>query len=539
MTIVADQIYNVLHFNSRRSPVLARGGMVATAQPLASQAGMRMLLQGGNAVDAAVAAAAVLGVTEPFQTGLGGDAFALIYEAATKRVHALNASGPAPRTARLEDYCARGLTTMPHQGPLSWTVPGCVDGWCQMLQRHGSMTLTDVLAPAIIYARDGFPVAPGDATQWQQSEALLRAHPGSCRLLLIDGRAPRAGDIIVQSELAATLMALAEGGRDAFYTGPVADRLVRFSETSGGLLTHADLAAYRAEWQEPIGITYRGQQILECPPNGQGVAALLALKAIEPIDFATLERDGPACWHLLLEAIKYAMTEAAAHVADPRFAPLDLEALLARVPAISPQPSTAMPVFASRPVVRPPPPSDTVFLAVVDDAGNAVSFINSVYGDFGSGWAVDDLGFVLQNRCSGFSLDPAHPNCLAPGKRPYHTIIPAMALREGKPSYVFGITGGFMQPQGHLQLVVNLLDYRMDVQSAIDMPRFWWESDRRVVMEDGLPDATYATLAGWGHDIVRRAGHRGFGGAQIIAIRGDGVRIAGSEPRQDGCAVGY
>lgn len=524
--------YNVARFNSRRSPVLARRGVVATAQPLASLAGMRMLLRGGNAVDAAVAAAAVLGVTEPFQTGLGGDAFALIHVAATGGVHCLNASGPAPRAATLEHYCARGLTAVPTQGPLSWTVPGCVDGWCQMLARHGTMPLAEVLVPAIEYARDGFALAPGDATQWAQSEALLQAHPGARRLLLLDGRAPRAGDIIVQRELAATLTALAEGGRDAFYGGPVADRLVRFSEASGGLLTHADLAGYRAEWQQPISVAYRGHRILECPPNGQGVAALLALRAVENVDFRAMDRSGPLCWHLLIEAIKHGLTEAAAHVADPRFFDVDFDALLARVPDMLPR-------SASLPAELPPPASDTVYLAVVDASGNAVSFINSVYGDFGSGWAVGDLGFVLQNRASGFSLDPLHPNRLEPGKRPYHTIMPAMALRDGKPSFVFGITGGFMQPQGHLQLLVSLLDHGMDVQSAIDLPRFWWEADRRVVVEDGLPDATYAGLADLGHDVVRRAGHRGFGGAQIIAIRPDGVRIAGSEPRHDGCAVGY
>ncbi|MFI4981396.1 MAG: gamma-glutamyltransferase family protein, partial [Nevskiales bacterium] len=470
--------------------------------------------------------------TEPFQTGLGGDCFALIYGSANGRVHALNASGPAPQAARLEDYRARGLTVMPEHGPLSWTVPGCVDGWCQMLHRFGTMTLAKVLEPAIAYARDGFAISPSDATQWLESEALLAAHPGSRRHLLLNGRAPRAGEVMVQPALAATLALLAEGGRDAFYDGPIAERLVRFSEHSGGLLSRADLAQYRAEWQDPIGIDYRAHRVLECPPNGQGIAALLALKAVEHVEFSRTDRDGAACWHVLIEAIKHGMTESAAHVADPRFAAVDIDALL-RSPS-----QVRLPSAASTPHVHPPAASDTVFLGVVDAAGNAVSFINSVYGDFGSGWTVDDLGFPLQNRGEGFSLDPAHPNRLEPGKRPFHTIIPAMALRDGKPAYVFGVTGGFMQPQGHLQMMVNLLDYGMDVQSAIDFPRFWWEGDRRVVVEDGLPDATYGTLASWGHDVVRRDGHRGFGGAQVIAIRSDGVCIAGSEPRQDGSAIG-
>jgi gamma-glutamyltranspeptidase/glutathione hydrolase len=515
---------------------MARHGMIAAAQPLACQAGMRMLLEGGNAIDAAIATAAVLGVTEPFQTGLGGDAFALIYHAATGVVHALNASGPAPMAANLQDYRARNLTSVPKQGPLSWTVPGCVDGWCQMLQRFGSMPLAKVLSPAIQYAKDGFPVAPGDAAQWTQSEASLLAHPGARQLLLVNGRAPRPGEIFVQRQLAATLQAVAEGGRDAFYTGPLADQLVRFSDASGGLLAHTDLAAYRAEWTSPISTTYRGKQVLECPPNGQGVAALLALKAVEDVDFAALPRDGAACLHVLIEAIKHGMTEAAATVADMRFAPFELEAMLARMPAL--QAPTSM-AAASRPGVSPPPPHDTVYLAAVDSAGNAVSFINSVYGDFGSHWASEDLGFVLQNRGSCFSLDPSHPNRLEPGKRPYHTIIPAMLLDDGKPCCVFGVVGGFMQPQGHLQLLVNMLDYGMDVQSAIDLPRFYWQAGRHVVVEGGLPDPVYATLAAWGHEVERRDDHRGMGGAQAIVISPDGVMTAGSEPRQDGCALGY
>ena len=525
--------FNVARFNSRRSPVLARRGVIATAQPLASAAGLRMLLDGGNAIDAAVAAAAVLGVTEPFQTGLGGDCFALIHDPRIGRVYALNASGPAPQAARLEDYLGRGLTAMPEHGPLSWTVPGCVDGWCQMLDRFGTMPLNVVLQPAIGYARDGYAVSPSDATQWQLSEASLSKHPSTRRHLLINGRAPHTGEIMVQSTLADTLAILAEGGRDAFYIGPIADQLVLFSERSGGLLSHTDLAQYRAEWQSPIGLDYCSHRILECPPNGQGIAALLALKSVAHVDFTEHARDSAPCWHLMIEAIKHGMTMSANHVADPRFASLDVETLLCAAPRLQ------LPGSASMPHANPPRGSDTVFIAVVDAAGNAVSFINSVYGDFGSIWMADDLGFVIQNRGWGFSLDPSHPNRLQPGKRPFHTIIPGMALREGKPSHVFGITGGFMQPQGHLQLVISLLNYAMDVQSAIDFPRFWWQGDRLVVAEDGLPDATYAMLANWGHEVERRDGRRGFGGAQIIAIQPDGVCIAGSEPRQDGCAIGF
>jgi gamma-glutamyltranspeptidase / glutathione hydrolase len=525
--------YNVGRFNSRRSPVFARRGVIATAQPMASAAGLRMLLEGGNAIDAAVAAAAVLGVTEPFQTGLGGDCFALVYDATGGETHALNASGPAPAAADWRDYRARGMTAMPEHGPLSWTVPGCVDGWCQMLSRFGSMRLGHVLGPAIHYAREGFAVAPSDAVQWRQSEDLLARQPGTRRHLLIGGRAPRAGDLMRQPALADALMMLAEGGRDAFYAGPIAERLARFSEREGGLLSAADLANYRAEWQPPIGLDYRGHRVLQCPPNGHGVAALLALRSVGSVDFSRYPRDSAECWHLLIEATKHGLTAAAAHVADPRFVPVDVEALLRAAPP------ARLPHIATAPRASPPPPSDTVYLAVVDASGNAVSFINSVYGDFGSLWMADDLGFVVQNRGWGFSLDPAHPNRLEPGKRSYHTIMPRMVTREGKPALVLGITGGMMQPQGQLQLIVSLVDHGMDVQSAIDFPRFWWQGGNQVVVEDGLPEVTYTCLEGWGHDVVRRDEHRGFGGAQIVAVNPEGVRIAGSEPRHDGCAIGH
>jgi gamma-glutamyltranspeptidase/glutathione hydrolase len=523
--------YNIWQFNSRRSPVFAKRGMIAAAHPLASLAGMRMLLAGGNAIDAAVAAAAVLGVVEPYQTGLGGDAFALIYIARDRRVRALNASGPAPARATLESYRARGLDAIPRKSPLAWTVPGCVDGWSQMLEAHGRFTLREVLQPAIEYAEDGFPVAPGDAYSWSLSEAMLQRDPESARTLLLDGRAPRAGELLVQPDLARTLRLLAEGGRDAFYQGEIADRLADFIAEAGGLIDRADLAAYRAEWQEPIYTDYKGMRIVECPPNGQGLAALLALRSVANIDWTAYPRDSPQHWHLLIEAMKHAMVETQRHVADPRFANVPVEQLL----AAAPEPRGWA---ASAPAAKAWGRSDTVYLAVTDSEGNAVSFINSIYEDFGSGRVARGLGFAMQNRGADFSLDPAHPNRIEPRKRPFHTIIPAMMLRDGALQAAFGMSGGFMQPQGHLQMVVNMLDYGLDVQSALDAPRFWWEAGRRVVLEAGVPDTICATLAGWGHDIVRRE-RRGMGGGQIIAALPGNVWVAGSEPRQDGCAIGY
>ena len=505
--------------------------MLATAHPLASLAGVRMLLEGGNAVDAAVAAAAVLGVVEPYQTGLGGDAFALIYDAGSRKVRSLNASGPAPLAATVDGFRALGLDSIPRHSPLAWTVPGCVDGWSQMLAAHGRFSLREVLQPAIDYAEQGFPVAPGDAVSWSLSEARLREDAPAARALLLEGRAPRAGDILVQKDLARTLRMVAAGGRDAFYEGEIAERLVAYARRVGGLLTARDLADYRAEWQEPIGVDYRGCRVLECPPNGQGLAALIALKAISGIELSRHSRSSPECWHLLIEATKQAMIDAQRHVADPRFADVPVEELIARArPPATPTATSPLATAWGR--------SDTVYLAATDAEGNAVSFINSVFEDFGSGHVAEGLGFVMQNRGAGFSLDPDHPNRLAPGKRPFHTIIPGMVLRDGAMHTTFGVSGGFMQPQGHLQLMVNLLDYGLDVQSAIDLPRFWWEEGSRVVIESGVPDATCTQLAAWGHTIVRRE-HRGMGGAQIISALPNGVWVAGSEPRQDGCAIGY
>ena len=441
-------------------------------------------------------------------------------------MRALNASGPAPAAATLESFRARGLDAIPHQSPLAWTVPGCVDGWSQMLAAHGRFSLREVLQPAIEYAEGGFPVAPCDALSWRESEALLRRDPEAARTLLIEGHAPRAGEVLVQRDLADTLREVAEGGRDAFYEGEIAARLVAYVERAGGLLSRSDLAAYRAEWQEPIGVDYKGHRILECPPNGQGLAALIALEALSDVDFSTHSRDSPECWHLLIEAMKHAMIQTQDHVADPRFADVPVERLLAA--ARKPQGW-----IASAPTAKAWGRSDTVYLAATDADGNAVSFINSVYDNFGSGHVAEGLGFVMQSRGAGFSLDPAHPNRLAPGKRPFHTLMPGMVLHQGKLHAAFGLSGGFMQPQGHLQVLVNLLDYHLDVQSAIDAPRFWWEEGRRVVIESGVSDATCATLVQWGHEVdkTRASRHGGRTDHRRPARRCLGRRVGAASGR--------
>ncbi|GIK82869.1 MAG: gamma-glutamyltransferase [Alphaproteobacteria bacterium] len=524
--------YNIATFNSRRSPVFARNGVVATAHPLATAAGLRALQDGGNAVDAAIAACAVLAVAEPHQMGLGGDLFALVHEKRGGRTYALNASGPAPAAANLADYRARGWTAIPQHSPLAWTVPGMVGGWDKLASRFGSIPLPRLLEPAIGYAKHGLAIPPVDASYWEKHRDLLMADAGCRECLLVDGRLPRAGDVLVQPVLARTLNAIAEGGSEAFYKGDPAAGIVRFSREAGGLIEAADLAAFSAEWQEPIGYDYRGHRILECPPNGQGLAALLALRNVADLPIGDVARGSADCLHWLIEATKHAMAEAGRIVCDPRHLPVDVEGMLA---AAAPR----IGKMAHLPGEKPAPRADTIYLATADREGNAVSLIASVYGDFGSGYLNPYGGFILQNRGSGFSLDPGHPNCLAPGKRPYHTIIPAMAMKDGAPAFVFGMTGGFLQPQGHLQLVTSLLDHGLDVQSAIDLPRFWWEGKRRVAVEDGFDEDVYRELARRGHEILRKPGHQGFGGAYIIRFAGDGVIEAGAEPRQDGFAAGW
>jgi gamma-glutamyltranspeptidase / glutathione hydrolase len=529
--------YNIHSFNSRRSPVFANNGMVAAAHPLATLAGLEILKRGGNAIDASIAAAAMLGVAQPYQTGLGGDAFALIYNADTKRVIALNASGPSPAAATLELLSERGLSVVPARHPISWTVPGAVDGWWQMSQKHGRLAWPVLFEAAIFYADNGFPVTPCDCAAWRLNEELLRADTHSAHYFLIGGRVPSPGDNLVQPDLAATLRRLAAGGREEFYAGSTAEAILEAAAACGAVIAERDLRAYTAEWQTPIEVSYRGHRILECPPNGQGLAALVALQALSEVNLPA-ERDSAVGWHLLIEATKFGMVTAAAHVADPRWSEVPVGRLLSER-YVRGQFVGDNNGVASEAGIAAAQGSDTVYLAAVDGDGNAVSFINSVYDDFGSGHAIPRCGFVMQSRGRGFVVDSKHPNCFGPRKRPYHTIMPGMAFNNDKLFAVFGVTGGFMQPQGHVQLVVNLLDYGMDVQSAIDYPRFWWEERKRVVVEEGLPESLYSSLRAMGHEVSRRTHHKFGGGQAIIVDRDRKLLIGGSEPRQDGCALGY
>lgn len=544
-----------LDATSRRSNVLARRGMVAASQPLAAMAGLRTLLDGGNAADAAVAAAAALAVVEPMSTGIGGDAFALFYDASAapdRRVTALNGSGRAPANLRLDDLRRAGLVEIALDSPHSVTAPGTVAAWADLLARHGTMSLAAVLRPAIEYARDGYPVSEIIAANWQRLEPKLRRLPSGAELLP-GGRPPRPGEVVRLPELARTLQAIAEGGAEAFYQGESGRRIAAFVQEQGGCLDTSDLAAHRSTWDDPIAIDYRGLRVWQCPPNGQGLAALLALGIAEGFDLAAA---APAeRWHLLIEAMRLAWADARRWVADPAFVELPLAELLSPVylagqrrlidpQRTNPRPQSGLPAPWRRPL-QPAPAGDTVYLSVVDGRGNACSFINSLYYGFGSGLVAPGTGVALQNRGALFSLDPAHPNCLEPGKRPYHTIIPALATQGDDLWACFGVMGGFMQPQGHLQMLISLLDLGLSPQEALDAPRWCvldGEPAGRVAVEAGAGEALIAALRARGHDIAVTAGMERlvFGAGQIIRRdAGSGVLTGGSDPRRDGCAAGW
>ncbi|MBM2847408.1 MAG: uncharacterized protein HW418_350 [Anaerolineales bacterium] len=551
-------------FDSYRSPVLARRGMVASSQPLASQAGLSILVQGGNAADAAVATAAALNVTEPTSTGLGGDMFALFYDARARQVTALNGSGRAPTALTIDLLEQQNLISnrqskisnqtrqLPPYHAHTVTVPGACAGWCDLITRHGTMPLAEILAPAIRLADEGFPVAPLTAHFWQRgAENQLASAPGG-RALTLDGRGPRAGEIFRNPGLARAFRAIAEGGKEAYYQGDIARSIAQVVQEAGGAMTVEDLAAHESTWDEPISTTYRGVRVWECPPNGQGLAALIALNALEGFELSRQDPLGVDRWHLLIEAMRLAFADTRWYVADPKFFDIPLAGLLSKEYAatrrqiINPERAT-LDTKRGAPVAG----SGTVYFCVVDGQGNACSFINSNYMGFGTGivpaGAAGPWGFTLQNRGHNFSLDPAHPNALAPHKRPYHTIIPGLLTREADGSLYapFGVMGGFMQPQGHMQVVVGMIDDGLDPQAALNRPRFCIDSASaggKVHLERGIPRATLAELAKRRHPLqpdVSGYARALFGRGQIIRREPDGVLWGGSDPRADGCAMGF
>lgn len=541
--------YSKFTFQSRRSPVFSTRGIVAASQPLAAQAGALILEKGGNAADAAVATAAALNVTEPGSTGLGGDCFALFYDNAMGHITALNGSGHAPKQLTLKLLASQGLEKeLPTCHPHTVTVPGACAGWCDLIERHGTMTMSEILAPAIRLAENGFPVAPITANLWQASEKkLLESSPGG-RELTVDGRAPRVGEVFRNPTLARTLTLIAQQGHRVFYEGEIAERIVGTLSPLGSVMTLDDLAEHESTWDEPISTVFEGIRIHECPPNGQGITALIALNILSECGLDALgEPLASTRLHYVIESLRLAFADTRYYVADPRCTRVPIDQLLscdyARERAQLIQPERANLSIAKG---YPFSSSDTVYLSVVDGKGNACSFINSNYMAFGTGIVPEGLGFALQNRGHNFSLEHSHPNALAPGKRPYHTIIPAMATREqdGSLYACFGVMGGFMQPQGHVQVVLGLVQDGLNPQDALDRPRLCIEGGTpagEVAVEEGIDANVFRELSSMGHQVRMVSGYDRslFGRGQII-LRDPltGVLCAGSDPRADGCAIG-
>ncbi|MCA1684454.1 MAG: gamma-glutamyltransferase [Planctomycetia bacterium] len=532
-----------------RSAVVARNGMAATSQPLATAAALRVLQQGGNAVDAAVAANAVLGVVEPMSCGPGGDLFAIVWDAKSRRLYGLNGSGRAPYAATRALFRDRHLEAIPTHGPLSWSVPGCVDGWDRLLSRFGTMSFAEVLAPAIEYAEQGFPVSEVIAHDWQGAAGELAKIPSSSRCFLPGGSAPKVGDVFRNPGLARSLRLVAGGGVEAFYRGPIADAIVAYSEAAGGLFAKRDFEDHTSTWVEPVSTNYRGYDVWELPPNGQGIAALQMLNLLEPFDIEGMGPLSADALHLMIEAKKLAYEDRAKFYTDPDFVKTPVARLISKGYAAARATQIRRDRANERPEAGEPGEADTVYLTVVDKDRNAVSLIQSNFHGFGSYHVPGELGFPIQNRGSLFALDESHANRLEPHKRPFHTIIPGFVTKGGRPWLSFGLMGGDMQAQGHAQVVCNMVDFGMDVQEAGDAARFRHlgsseptgvgaEGGGRVALESGVGPDARRSLAARGHRIIDSPG--GFGGYQAIRIDFErGVLLGGSDPRKDGCAMGY
>jgi gamma-glutamyltranspeptidase/glutathione hydrolase len=518
-----------------RSPVFASEGMAATSHPLASLAAIETLKAGGTAADAAVTALAVLCVVEPAMTGIGGDCFCLVAKPDTP-VWGYNGSGRAAASVTTEGLLAKGIRTIAGTSPHAITVPGAIEAWAAILQRHGRFGLDRALVPAIRFAEGGFPIAPRVGFDWGREVAKLSVDPGAAKHYLVNGRAPGIGDVMRLPALAATLKAIAAGGAKAFYEGPIAEDIVATVKARGGDLAADDLARHGGEEAAPISTNYRGLDVVELPPNGQGLTALVLLNILEQFDLASLDPLGPERYHLALEASRLAFGVRDTHIADPAFMREPVSGLLDK--GFAKKLSRLLDPDKRVPLPKAPTPrSDTVYLTVVDRDRTAVSLINSLYSHFGTGICTEKTGVMLHNRGSCFVVDPAHPNTIAPKKRPMHTIIPALAMRDGRCDMSFGVMGADYQPMGHAHVITNMVDYGMDVQAAIDSPRIFFLGEQSEV-EHGVPAAAIAGLKARGHDVAMRP--MPFGGGQTIKIDWErGVLIGGSDPRKDGCALGY
>jgi gamma-glutamyltranspeptidase/glutathione hydrolase len=536
-----------LDFQSRRSMVLARRGMVAASNPLASQAGLQVLREGGNAADAAIAAAAVMNVTAPASTGIGGDCFALYYDAKTQQVTALNGSGRAPHALTIDALNQLGIDgEIPERSVHAVTVPGAVAGWADLLARHGTMPLSHVLKEAIHYAESGFAVSPVFGEAWSSSrmQTLLQNSPNT-EDYLPNGVSPQVGDVVQLKGLARTFHAIAEGGAEAFYQGETAKAIIETVQSLGGMMTLEDLKAHTSTWGDSIRVNYGGITIHEHPPNGQGLAALQAMSIAEAFDLPSMTWDDPERVHVMVEAMRLAFADARRYFADPDFAKTPVAGLLSADYVAERRALINRQKAAHHSFGIPPNTSDTIYLCTVDAQGNACSFINSLYMGFGSGIVAKGTGVFLHNRGANFVLDANHPNGLAPNKRPYHTIIPAMATKDGELWAAFGVMGGFMQPQGHFQVISAMVDDDLDPQSALDRPRWCLTEGTAgsvLAIEEGYSFKTLARLAELGHQIqpVSGYGRALFGSGQIIRRDSQtGVLYGGSDPRKDGLVAAY
>ena len=536
--------------HASRSEVIAPHGMAATSQPLATQVALDILKAGGSAVDAAIAANAALGLMEPTGNGIGGDLFAIVWDAKKRELVGLNASGRAPAAMTLDYFRERGIETIPKFGPLPVSVPGTVDGWFELHGRYGRLAMADVLAPAIRYARDGFPVSEVIAYYFQRNRDRIGHYPGFAETFMPDGDVPQKGEVFRNPRLADTYEAIAEKGRDEFYKGDIARAIDAYMAEQGGLLAYEDLASHRSEWVTPVSTNYRGWDVFELPPNGQGIAALQILNLLEGYDLAAMGFGSAEYIHTLVEAKKLAFEDRAKYYVDMDFAEVPVDWLISKDYAaerrklITEQASTSLPAGT-----RELEEGDTIYLTVADADGNMVSLIQSNYRGMGSGMTPGDLGFVLQNRAELFALDENHANVVEPGKRPFHTIIPAFVMKDGEPLISFGLMGGSMQPQGHAQIIVNMLDFGMNLQEAGDAARVNHRGSSQptgtsmtdggvVHLESGFSAETRTELERRGHTLGASDGS--FGGYQAIMFdQEQGVYYGASEVRKDGQAAGY
>ena len=532
-----------------RSEVIAQHAMAATSHPLATQAALGILKSGGNAIDAAIAANAVLGLMEPTGCGIGGDLFAIVWDAKTKRLYGLNASGRSPQSLSLDYFKEKGLTAIPALGPLPVSVPGCVDGWFELHQRFGSLGMETILTPAIDYAEQGFPVTEVIAHYLAVNAAYLEDFPGFSNTFLPNGKPPEKGEIFKNPRLGKTYSRIAAQGRDIFYRGEIAQTIVAYLEAQGGFLSMDDFASHRSEWVDPVRTNYRGYDVWELPPNGQGIAALQILNMLENYDIAAMGAGSPEYVHTFVEAKKLAYEDRAKYYSDMDFNNIPVAQLISKSYAQDRQalikPNRAAKSFPAGKLKV----GDTIYLTVADKDGNMISLIQSNFRGMGSGMTPTDLGFVLQDRGELFSLSEGHFNVYEPGKRPFHTIIPAFVTKDGEPFMSFGVMGGAMQPQGHVQIIVNMIDFGLNLQEAGDAPRIRHTGSSQptdeimndggvVNLEHGFDKATIRRLKLWGHNIKVSTG--GFGGYQAIKWdRENKVYYGASEYRKDGQAAGY